>query len=127
MSDTHPSPPAPAGWYPEGVNGVRYWNGSEWTDHRAPAAQAIAARPRNPSATSAIVFMAITIACALSFVGVVFAWLPAIIGLSMGVAGYRESARLSGAGKTRSVWAIVICGGGLALGVIAGIYSIVNP
>ena len=26
---------APAGWYPEG-NGQRYWDGSAWTEHRAP-------------------------------------------------------------------------------------------
>lgn len=26
---------APAGWYPEG-NGQRYWDGTAWTEHRAP-------------------------------------------------------------------------------------------
>lgn len=25
----------PAGWYPEG-NGQRFWDGQQWTDHRAP-------------------------------------------------------------------------------------------
>lgn len=30
---------APAGWYPDPslVDTVRYWDGSTWTDHRAPA------------------------------------------------------------------------------------------
>nr|WP_225951671.1 DUF4352 domain-containing protein [Mycobacterium sp. OAS707] len=37
-------PPAvttPAGWYPDpdGSGGQRYWDGSTWTEHRAPAAQ----------------------------------------------------------------------------------------
>lgn len=35
MDEAHPPPP---GWYsdPEMVNTQRYWNGSAWTDHRAP-------------------------------------------------------------------------------------------
>jgi hypothetical protein len=38
---TDPAPPkTPAGWYPEGVNGMRYWDGDAWTDHRAPATAA---------------------------------------------------------------------------------------
>jgi hypothetical protein len=34
------TPPTPAGWYsdPDGSGGQRYWDGSAWTDHRAPAA-----------------------------------------------------------------------------------------
>jgi len=33
------TPPTPAGWYPDpdGSGGQRYWDGSEWTEHRAPA------------------------------------------------------------------------------------------
>jgi hypothetical protein len=34
------TPPTPAGWYPDpdGSGGQRYWDGSVWTEHRAPAA-----------------------------------------------------------------------------------------
>ena len=37
---TDQSPAAPAGWYPhpEMAETVRYWDGSVWTDHVAPAA-----------------------------------------------------------------------------------------
>jgi hypothetical protein len=28
-------PPPPAGWYPDpGMNGLRWWDGSRWTEHR---------------------------------------------------------------------------------------------
>ncbi|MGR0319435.1 NINE protein [Agromyces sp. ZXT2-3] len=30
----------PAGWYPDGNGGQRYWDGSAWTEHTAPAADA---------------------------------------------------------------------------------------
>lgn len=46
MSDDQtPAHASPAGWYPEGVNGLRYWDGSAWTDHRAPTAAAATAVP----------------------------------------------------------------------------------
>ena len=33
-------PSAPAGWYPDSSPGVlRYWDGTAWTDHRAPGEQ----------------------------------------------------------------------------------------
>lgn len=36
------TPPLPAGWYPdpEQHNGLRYWDGVTWTEHRAPAQSA---------------------------------------------------------------------------------------
>ena len=30
------TPQAPAGWYPESPTSQRYWDGSTWTEHRAP-------------------------------------------------------------------------------------------
>jgi TM2 domain-containing membrane protein YozV len=35
-----PGAAAPAGWYPDGNGGQRYWDGSAWTEHTAPAADA---------------------------------------------------------------------------------------
>lgn len=35
-----PNAAAPAGWYPDGTGGQRYWDGSIWTEHTAPAADA---------------------------------------------------------------------------------------
>jgi hypothetical protein len=42
------TPPTPAGWYadPDGSGGQRYWDGSAWTEHRAPAAH----EPTEPTA-----------------------------------------------------------------------------
>ena len=36
------TPSTPAGWYPDpdGSGGQRYWDGSAWTEHRSPAAEA---------------------------------------------------------------------------------------
>jgi hypothetical protein len=43
------TPNTPAGWYsdPDGSGGQRYWDGQQWTEHRAPAA---AAPPPPPGA-----------------------------------------------------------------------------
>ena len=41
------TPPTPAGWYPDpdGSGGQRYWDGSTWTEHRAPAARTFEPEP----------------------------------------------------------------------------------
>lgn len=46
MSATPPGSP-PAGWYPDpnDASSLRYWDGSTWTDHRAPATPAAPAGP----------------------------------------------------------------------------------
>lgn len=40
------TPQTPAGWYPDSeLGGLRYWDGLQWTEHRAPAAPAAPAGP----------------------------------------------------------------------------------
>lgn len=48
---------APAGWYPDPTmaDTQRYWDGSAWTDHRAPATPAAAPAPRSASGSAQIV------------------------------------------------------------------------
>lgn len=49
-----PNAAAPAGWYPDGTGGQRYWDGSIWTEHTAPAADATteaAAHDAGPAAS----------------------------------------------------------------------------
>ena len=43
-------PPTPADWYPdpEVPGGLRYWDGSSWTEHRTPPAEPAA--PSEPAA-----------------------------------------------------------------------------
>lgn len=49
------TPPTPAGWYPDpdGSGGQRYWDGSTWTEHRAPAAPEPAA-PAEPTPSAEV-------------------------------------------------------------------------
>ncbi|MBT2517180.1 DUF2510 domain-containing protein [Streptomyces sp. ISL-90] len=38
QTDAGQKPAAPAGWYPDGGSlGLRWWDGQQWTDHRAPS------------------------------------------------------------------------------------------
>lgn len=50
--------PAPAGWYadPQMANTQRYWDGSSWTDHRAPLTQAATSPGPGPAANGVITF-----------------------------------------------------------------------
>ena len=56
MSDPN-QPTVPAGWYPDGQGGQRWWDGTQWTEHTqppaaGPAADAtvVAPRPQQPPA-----------------------------------------------------------------------------
>lgn len=49
MSDPN-QPSIPAGWYPDGQGGQRWWDGSQWTEHTQPAQGAAPAAPAEPAA-----------------------------------------------------------------------------
>ncbi|MCL2542516.1 MAG: DUF2510 domain-containing protein [Nocardioidaceae bacterium] len=51
MSDPN-QPSVPAGWYPDGQGGQRWWDGSQWTEHTQPGGGQPAA-PEQPAAPSA--------------------------------------------------------------------------
>jgi hypothetical protein len=54
MSGETPSPSVPAGWYPDPTQPgtQRYWDGSQWTEHRAPLSPAPASAPPAATGTS---------------------------------------------------------------------------
>ena len=101
---------APAGWYIEG-NGQRYWDGANWTEHRAPV---MAAQPWSGLSIAsfccglfAIVFSAFPpIAVVLAVLGVVFMFV-----------GLRDVKKRSARGTVLAVFGGVL--GFLALQLIA--------
>jgi hypothetical protein len=52
MSDPN-QPSTPAGWYPDGQGGLRWWDGARWTEHTMPgpgtAQPALPAQPERPA------------------------------------------------------------------------------
>lgn len=48
MSDPN-QPSTPAGWYPDGQGGQRWWDGTQWTEHTQPAQGAAPAAPAAPA------------------------------------------------------------------------------
>ena len=79
MSDPVTPPPAPLvppGWYPH-EGGQRYWDGTAWTEHRAPAVQVVPMQgaPSNGLAIGALV---------TGIAGFVLMAIPLFIGLFVG-------------------------------------------
>ena len=73
-----PAPSVPAGWYPH-EGGQRYWDGTTWTEHRAPAAQpAVVVMQQRPSNGLAVGSLITGIA------GFVLMAIPFFIGLFIG-------------------------------------------
>jgi hypothetical protein len=54
MAEEAPSPHVPAGWYPDPTQPgtQRYWDGSQWTEHRAPLSPSPAAASTGTSSWS---------------------------------------------------------------------------
>lgn len=51
MTSPDPTPAAPTvapGWYPDNQGGQRWWDGTKWTEHHAPAAPGYAAHQSAP-------------------------------------------------------------------------------
>lgn len=62
-------PTTPAGWYPDGSGGQRWWNGTSWTEHVAPAAQRSALDNTDSK----------TIATLIHVGGIFFGFIPALV------------------------------------------------
>ena len=82
---TAPYPPGqtPAGWYPDpsGSGRQRYWDGSQWTEHYAPAAQAAPAyaqpAPKPPVGPAPSLWWAVPALFALIMIGSAGKWVSA--------------------------------------------------
>jgi hypothetical protein len=114
------APAAPAGWYAEGVNGQRYWDGSAWTDYRAPGAPQPAGQlpinlPTNRLAVAG--FVLAVCGCLLIFLPALTALgLPAVIlAVIFGAVGLARSKRV---GKGRVLAGIAVFLGAAAIALI---------
>lgn len=117
---TEPAPPpTPAGWYPEGVNGVRYWDGTAWTDHRAPAAPAgLAVAPKRERNYIGDISLAVTILGAVFVVILRFI----AVGLPMVTIGSILAfiaALTAGTTKSRGTAIAALVVDGIVLGILA--------
>lgn len=105
---------APAGWYPDG-NGQRYWDGSEWTDLRAPGA---AQRPWSGLCIAAFVcgvfavgmWLILPVSVVLSVLSIVFA-----------IIGTRTARRLVARGTGLAAWGAVFGALAVAAWIVGGI------
>lgn len=137
---TDPSPPTPAGWFPDPLGRFehRYFNGSAWTAdvsdggqrHVDPLGNRPGAHPSSPSDTGKNGLATAALVCGL--VGVVIAWMPfivvggialAVVAIVLGVRGLRRSAT-DGAGRGFAITGIVTGIVALALSVVGIILSV---
>ena len=63
----------PPGWYPDAQGQQRYWDGSQWTEHVAPAAGGPATTGGPTAQRSPLLFVALALA-AVTIVGNFLAW-----------------------------------------------------
>jgi hypothetical protein len=108
---TPQAPSAPAGWYPEGINGQRYWDGAAWTEHRAPTPgptliQLPAAEKRNGLAAAGFVFSLLGALLGLiPLIGFLVGGIFALAGVVVSIVG---NSHASAGGKTLVTFGIVI-------------------
>lgn len=113
----------PAGWYPDAATGhQRWWDGSTWTDHTAPAgiAAPAGAAPQQmfvtyqKNSTNGIALAAVILGAfgtALAFIplaGVFLCWLPALLGIIFGFIGLSNAKKLNGLRKTAALWGVIL-------------------
>ena len=129
-----PTAAAAAGWYPQ-AGQHRYWDGSQWTDHFAPAVTApaviqVVAAPRapsNPQATASLV---------LGIVGVAFGWFPLIgaavtspiwiLALIFGGLGRAKAKELGSLGRKNATGGIILALVPAAISILAWIFTAVT-
>ena len=112
-----PQAPPPPGWYPDPdqVDTQRYWDGSRWTDQRAPAAQP--GSGSNGFAVTALVCGILGVVFGLITVTYFIAWILGAIALIFGILGRRD-ANKRGVGKGMSIAGVVLALLALALGTV---------
>lgn len=88
---TSPQPPGntPAGWYPDpsGAGQQRYWDGTQWTEHHAPAAAGgggvrpgQAVDPKTPVRPAPALWWAVPALAVLALIGAAGRWVSADLG-----------------------------------------------
>ena len=82
MSETSPPTPKP-GWYPDASGGQRWWDGTQWTEHRAPAVAQAQPLIHVPGRMPGFV-------CGL--IGFIFVAIP-IVAIPLGIVGWVESTK----------------------------------
>jgi hypothetical protein len=95
MSDKPPSaPPIPAGWYADDRGRVRWWDGTSWTNKRAPLAHTIPQAPSNSVGLTGFVLACVAFAAALLLgaLGVLFGLVGVVVSL-FGIAERNRGAR----------------------------------
>ncbi|MHA7984849.1 DUF2510 domain-containing protein [Rathayibacter sp. CAU 1779] len=114
---------APAGWYEDESSGLRYWDGSAWTDRVAGAATASPAGPIGParSESSDVVGYSAVAAAVLGLIAVVLPWTgPELVGILLLIAGFVLSGIALHRGSTK--WLGYV---GLAVSIIGTIVGVV--
>lgn len=127
---TEQPPPPPAGWYPDpsGAPGLRYWDGTAWTDQEAPSTATQPqpspevlvreAPPRNGLGIAALI---------LGIVGAVSGLIPllfwvagtlGVTGLVLGFVGRARAQRGEATNGKTALWGIITSAIALVLSII---------
>lgn len=110
MSDAVTPSSVPAGWYPDTQGRMRWWDGATWTEHFAPVAPVVGARPSNGTAIASMVLGITGFALSLTIVLIVVALPMAVVGLILGMVGLSKSKQLGGVGRAQAWAGVILCG-----------------